>query len=97
MSVRSIVPAGAAISIATLAIWSATALSAAAAQPPGQAISVALARVVSSVQPIVGNIASGSASAQQPGFDPGPYPSWQDCEDARAQYYDPSQLECVPA
>ncbi|RDI52828.1 hypothetical protein [Nocardia mexicana] len=43
---------------------------------------------------IAGPVASGSA--QRPQFDPGPYPSLEDCERARARYYDPSQLECVP-
>lgn len=45
---------------------------------------------------ITGHIASGSVD-DEPGFDPGPYPSWDACERARAKYYDPSRLECVPA
>uniref|UniRef100_UPI0024566270 hypothetical protein n=1 Tax=Nocardia wallacei TaxID=480035 RepID=UPI0024566270 len=40
-------------------------------------------------------VASGSAERfQKP--DPGPYPNMEECERARARYYDPSQLECVP-
>ncbi|WP_280330884.1 hypothetical protein [Nocardia wallacei] len=40
-------------------------------------------------------MASGSAERfQKP--DPGPYPNMEECERARARYYDPSQLECVP-
>ncbi len=45
---------------------------------------------------IAGHISSGSFG-NEPGFDPGPYPSRDACERARARYYDPSQLECVPA
>ncbi|MBB5916035.1 hypothetical protein BJY24_004947 [Nocardia transvalensis] len=45
---------------------------------------------------ITGRISSGSVDSE-PGFDPGPYPSWDACEQARARYYDPSRLECVPA
>lgn len=95
MGVRSIVSTGAALSIATLAVWSTAAMGVTAAQTP-ETVPATLAPVSSSVRAIIGNIASGSASAQQPGFDPGPYPDRQSCENARARYYDPSQLECVP-
>ncbi|QIS21648.1 hypothetical protein [Nocardia terpenica] len=37
-----------------------------------------------------------SVSAGQQDFDPGPYSSLEECEQARERYYDPSQLECVP-
>uniref|UniRef100_UPI0024577EE3 hypothetical protein n=1 Tax=Nocardia wallacei TaxID=480035 RepID=UPI0024577EE3 len=45
--------------------------------------------------PAAAPVASGSAERfQKP--DPGPYPNMEECERARARYYDPSQLECVP-
>ncbi|WP_043663430.1 hypothetical protein [Nocardia vulneris] len=49
----------------------------------------------SEARTIVGQVASGSAGRYQLP-DPGPYPNREECEKARAKYYDPSQLECVP-
>jgi hypothetical protein len=89
--IRSITSA--AFTIAGLAVWSAAAMGVSGAQTLEQGSDPALLRSVAA-GPIAGNVASGSA--QQPGFDPGPYPNLDACERARAQYYDPSQLECVP-
>ncbi|WP_280382014.1 hypothetical protein [Nocardia wallacei] len=85
-----------AYSLAAVAFWSAAATGVAAAnglavEPPPRDPATLIAPV-----PIAGagDIASGSGNRQ--GFDPGPYPNLEECERARARYYDPSQLECVP-
>ncbi|PXX57633.1 hypothetical protein DFR70_11761 [Nocardia tenerifensis] len=81
-------------SLAGAAVWCAMVTGVSAAQPldsePVAPGTTALARVMYTA----GDVASGSADRLR--FDPGPYSSMEECERARARYYDPSQLECVP-
>ncbi|WP_024799406.1 hypothetical protein [Nocardia sp. BMG51109] len=95
MNIRSILSA-AATSLAGLALCSAavTGVSSAHAPDPAGTPTVLTA---GHTTPIAGAVASGSSKRSEPGFDPGPYSSWEACEDARSRYYDPDQLECVPA
>ncbi|MFJ1460635.1 hypothetical protein [Nocardia sp. N2S4-5] len=86
----------AALTLAGLATWSALHAGAAAAQGPALADPISLTAVAAGPDGRAATpVASGSAERfQKP--DPGPYPSMEECERARARYYDPSQLECVP-
>ncbi|MBF6174886.1 hypothetical protein [Nocardia blacklockiae] len=77
--------------------WAGTSLAAAAPVPVTAAPAALIASTgTGRLSGVTGRVASGSVAAE-PGFDPGPYPSWDACERARAKYYDPSRLECVPA
>ncbi len=81
-----------AAALAGTALWSAAIPGTAATHDPSTLVPNASR---SEARTIVGQVASGSAGRYQLP-DPGPYPNREECEKARAKYYDPSQLECVP-
>ncbi|BCK55313.1 hypothetical protein [Nocardia wallacei] len=86
--------AAATVTLAGIAVWSAMSAGAAAAPVLVSTDPVSM-RVAAPGGHAAAPVASGSAERfQKP--DPGPYPNMEECERARARYYDPSQLECVP-
>ncbi|AFT99483.1 hypothetical protein AW168_10720 [Nocardia brasiliensis] len=86
--------AAGAVALVGAALWSAAVPATAIAQSDDPSTLMPNASRVEA-RTIVGQVASGSAGRYQLP-DPGPYPNREECERARAKYYDPSQLECVP-
>ncbi|MQY17702.1 hypothetical protein [Nocardia macrotermitis] len=92
---RSKLPVAVGVVLAGVVVWSVAAEGVSGAE--GVAGVSQLAPIVPGVVGgIAGAIGSGSASPNRD-FDPGPYPDRDSCERARARYYDPDLLECVPA